>query len=966
MGGNRNGAWQRAAGVSVGGALALTCLAAAATTLEATPVNTSPAAAVPVAAPSPLTACDGPFATVLQQAAVTDARAYWLSRQLIKWPGAGAAGASFKLYYSASAQLQATAGSRVSGADGSLALSRFDGTTPADIAQRFKFVGDGALLSVASADAPRLPGVLTQQVMIVLEAEDGTVRDATTLQIAGALDDLYAGAASASDLGVTIAAGRAGANPAAAGKASASTGFKLWAPTAQRVALCTYASGAAKAAAIMPMQRDDATGIWSAHLDGDRSGAYYQYLVDVVAPGAGLVRNLVTDPYSISVTTDSKRSYIADLNAANLKPAGWDKDKAPSKVAAQPDMTVYELHVRDFSINDNTVSAGNRGKYGAFTESRSNGMKHLAALSKAGMTDIHLLPVYDIGSVPESGCVTPAIPHGLAPDNEEAQALIAKVQARDCYNWGYDPYHYNAPEGSYATDPADGARRIIEFRQMVQALHKTGLRVGMDVVYNHTFTAGQNEKSVLDRVVPGYYHRLNAKGVIERSTCCDNTATENLMMGKLMADSVELWATQYKIDSFRFDLMGHQPRAVMEQLQARTNRATHRQGSGRPVNLIGEGWNFGEVADGARFVQASQLSLNGSGIGTFSDRGRDAVRGGGAGDSGIQMVTQQGYINGLVYDTNAQAGASAASQTAKPSTADLLHASDLVKAGLAGSIRSYPLTIADDRTVALQDIVYGGNQPAGYASEPGEVVNYVENHDNQTLFDINVFKLPLTTTTRERAQVQMLGAAINAFSQGVSYYHAGFDILRSKSLDRNSFESGDWFNRLDWSYQDNYYGVGAPREEDNGKDYALIKPLLRNTAIKPSPADIAYARDAFRDLLAIRSGSTLFRLRTAADIKQRLRFYNTGSKQLPTVIVAHLDGTGYAGAGFKSITYVINVDKIAQRVTVPEEKNRRYQLHPVHTSMTAADKRVALEAKYEKSTGTFAIPPRSAVVFVEN
>ncbi len=325
----------------------------------------------------------------------------------------------------------------------------------------------------------------------------------------------------------------------------------------------------------------------------------------------------------------------------------------------------------------------------------------------------------------------------------------------------------------------------------------------------------------------------------------------------------------------------------MEQLQARADRAT-----GRHVNLIGEGWNFGEVADGARFVQASQLSLNGSGIGTFSDRGRDAVRGGGAGDSGAQMITQQGYINGLVYDANAQAGA----QAVLPSAGDLLHAADMVKVGLAGSIRSYPLQTADGRTVALQDIVYGGNQPAGYASEPGEVVNYVENHDNQTLFDINVFKLPLATTARERAQVQMLGAAINAFSQGVAYFHAGFDILRSKSLDRNSFESGDWFNRLDWSYQDNYYGVGVPREEDNGKDYALIKPLLRNAAIKPSPQDIAYARDAFRDLLAIRSSSTLFRLRTAADIKQRLRFHNTGSGQVPTVIVVHLDGAGYAGA----------------------------------------------------------------------
>ncbi|ELX10492.1 pullulanase PulA [Janthinobacterium sp. HH01] len=919
MGGKHFRAWRRVAGVSVGGALALAFGGASAADNAA------------------LAACDGPFATVLQANAAADARAYWLNRQLIKWPGADAAGGAFKLYHSASASLHATPGARVSGADGALALARFDGALPADLAQRFKFVGNGAVLALASADAARLGGLLTQQLMLVHEAEDGTVRDATTLQIAGALDDLYASAANARDLGVSI------------GKQS---GFKLWAPTAQRVALCSYTNGSDKATAITTMQRDDATGIWSASLDGNRAGQYYQYLVEVVSPSAGLVRNLVTDPYSISLTTDSRRSYIADLNAANLKPAGWDKTPAPKKVSTQSDMTVYELHVRDFSINDNTVSAANRGKYTAFTEAGSNGMKHLAALSKAGMTDIHLLPVFDIGSVPEQGCATPAIPPTLAPDSEGQQALVSRTQATDCYNWGYDPYHYNAPEGSYATDPADGAKRIVEFRQMVQALHKTGLRVGMDVVYNHTFIAGQNEKSVLDRVVPGYYHRLNAKGAVERSTCCDNTATENLMMAKLMIDSVEQWAVQYKIDSFRFDLMGHQPRAAMEQLQSRADRAT-----GRHINLIGEGWNFGEVADGARFVQASQLSLNGSGIGTFSDRARDAVRGGGAGDSGLQMITQQGYINGLVYDANAQAGARPA--------ADLLQASDLVKVGLAGSIRSYPLQTHDDKTQQLQDIVYGGNQPAGYASEPGEVVNYVENHDNQTLYDINAFKLPRATTSAERAQVQMLGAAINAFSQGVAYFHAGFDILRSKSLDRNSFESGDWFNRLDWTYLDNYYGTGVPREEDNGKDYALIKPLLRDAAIKPSPKDIAYARDAFRDLLAIRSSSTLFRLRTAADIKQRLRFHNTGSGQVPTVIVAHIDGAGYGGANFKSITYLINVDKVAQRVTVAEEKNRRYQLHPVHTGMASADKRVALEARYDAASGTFAIPPRSAVVFVE-
>ncbi|MYM68688.1 DUF3372 domain-containing protein [Pseudoduganella sp. FT55W] len=894
--------------VGLGSALALGCVTAS---------------AAPVIAD-----CDAAFATTLNAAPATDARAYWLNRQLIKWPGADAGGGVFKLYYSATAQLRAAPGARVSGADGAIALSRSDDSTP----ERFKFVGNGPVLAVVAADTARVPAALRQQALIVLEAEDGTVRDATSLQLAGALDDIYASAAKSDDLGVTV------------GPRDAS--FKLWAPTAQNVALCTYASGSSKATAITPMTRDDATGIWSARAGKD--GQYYQYLVDVVAPNAGLVRNLVTDPYSVSLTTDSKRSYIADLNAAKLKPAGWDKTPSPKKVAAQTDMTVYELHVRDFSINDSTVSTAHRGKYAAFTETKSNGMKHLAALSKAGMTDIHLLPVYDIGSVPEQGCVTPNIA-AAAPDSEEQQAAVTKVKAQDCYNWGYDPFHYNAPEGSYSTDPADGAKRIVEFRQMVQALHKAGLRVGMDVVYNHTFIAGQHEKSVLDRVVPGYYHRLNAKGEIERSTCCDNTATENLMMGKLMVDSVTLWTKQYKIDSFRFDLMGHQPRAAMEQIQARV---------GKHINLIGEGWNFGEVADGARFVQASQLSLNGSGIGTFSDRARDAVRGGGAGDSGAQLITQQGYINGLVYDANEQAG--------QRPPADLLRASHMVKVGLAGTIRSYPLTTADGHTVALQDIVYGGNQPAGYASEPGETVNYVENHDNQTLYDINAFKLPQGTTAHERAQVQMLGAAINAFSQGVAYFHAGFDILRSKSLDRNSFESGDWFNRLDWSYQDNYYGSGLPPAEDNGKDYALIKPLLRNANIKPAPADIAYARDAFRDLLAIRSSSTLFRLRTSDDIKQRLRFFNTGPAQVPTVIAAHIDGKGYQGARFKSITYLINVDKKAQQITVAEEKNRNYQLHPVHTRMTAADKRVASEAKYDKSTGTYTIPARSAVVFVEN
>jgi pullulanase-type alpha-1,6-glucosidase len=668
-----------------------------------------------------------------------------------------------------------------------------------------------------------------------------------------------------------------------------------------------------------------------------------------VADGTGLVRNFVTDPYSVSLTTDSKRSYIADLDSPALKPRSWDAQRAPATVKAQPDMAVYELHVRDFSRDDPTVSLAKRGKYTAFGETQSNGMRHLRALAKAGLTDIHLLPVYDIGSVPEKACVAPK-PAG-APDSEQQQALIAKTAHEDCYNWGYDPYHYNAPEGSYSSAPHDGARRIVEFREMVQNLHRAGLRVGMDVVYNHTFIAGQNEKSVLDRVVPGYYHRLDAKGAIEQSTCCDNTATENTMMAKLMIESAELWVKHYKIDSFRFDLMGHQPRAAMETLQARVDKA-----AGRPVQLIGEGWNFGEVADGARFVQASQLSLNGSGIGTFSDRARDAARGGGAGDGGDAVIRQQGYINGLVYDANARAGV-------RP-VKDLMAAADMIRIGLAGTLRGYALTTFDDATRKLEDIPYG-SQPAGYASQPGETVNYVENHDNQTLYDANALKLPLETSTADRARVQVLGLAINAFSQGVAYFHAGVDILRSKSLDRNSFNSGDWFNRVDWSYQTNHFGTGLPPAPDNAKDWPLFKPLLADPKLVPLPADIAFARDAFRDLLAIRASSTLFRMRTADDVIQRLRFFNVGSKQEPTVLAAHLAGGGYPGAGFKGISYLINVDKVAHVVVDPQARGKRMRLHPVHTAPHAADKRAA-SAGYDSANGTYSIPARTAVVFVED
>ena len=862
----------------------------------------------------------------------TDARAVWLDRRLVRWPGADTAG-TFRLYHSAAGQIAVRPGARVTGADGALAMTIFPGELPAPLAQRFQFVGPGATLALA--DPAALDPVITSQLVVVQEDADGNVLGATTGQLAGLLDDRFRAAASTSDLGVVPGPRHAQ--------------FKLWAPTARRVTLCTYSARDRAPATRTAMTRDAATGVWSLRLPGAHTGQYYRYAVEVFARGVGVVRNLVTDPYSTSLDANSQHSYIADLDAPALKPAGWDRHRAPDTVRQQEDMTIYELHVRDFSAQDTSVPAAHRGKFLAFTDRDSAGMRHLRGLARAGLTDLHLLPVFDFATVPELGCQEPVIPNA-GPDSEAQQATIAAVRTQDCFNWGYDPFHYTAPEGSYATDPDDGASRIREMRQMVMAIHDAGLRVGMDVVYNHTTASGQADRSILDRVVPGYYHRLDATGNVEHATCCENTAAENLMMAKLMTDSVVTWATQYKIDSFRFDLMSFHPRAVMQQLKTTVDAATHRD-----IFLLGEGWNFGEVADGARFVQASQLSLNGSGIGTFSDRARDFLRGGGPFDGGQSLVQNQGFVNGLFYDDNASGG--------NKTRGDLAHAADIVKVGLAGSIRDYPLVTSTGQTLELQQIDYNG-QPAGYVSDPQEVVNYFENHDNQTLFDASAYKLPLTTSTEDRARTQILAAALNAFSQGIAYFHAGVDTLRSKSMDQNSFDSGDWFNRLDWSYRDNGFAAGAPPQPDNGNNWPVIKPRLADPRITPTPADIRWTRDAFRDVLAIRASSPLFHLRTATEIKQRLTFFNTGSQQEPTVIAGHLDGRGYPHAGTDDLLYLVNVDKLPHTLTLPSERAKPYHLHPVHRRFDAADRRPASSARYDRATGAFTIPPRTAVVFV--
>jgi pullulanase len=877
-------------------------------------------------------ACDAPaFATTLAPAAsdaAAPARAVWLSRSRIQWPGVAAAG-RFVLAASASAALVAKVGEPLAGADDTLALSAATEPLSPALAQRFKYVGAGVVLQ--AADPARVMRALRAQALVVREDDQGRVLEASGLQVAGALDDLYAAAAGLADLGVTLA-------PAA-------TRFAVWAPTAQAVHVCIHASAEGASTALLALRRDDATGAWRGALPVRLAGGYYSYLVDAVVPGVGSVRNRVTDPYSISLNADSRRSYIGALDDAALQPPDWARDVAPATVKRSTDMAIYELHLRDFSAGDASVPAAHRGKYLAFTDAASAGMRHLRALARAGLTDVHLLPVFDLASVPERGCTTPRIEGG--PADATQQAAVMAGAATDCFNWGYDPFHYNAPEGSYATDADDGAVRVREFRAMVQGLHRAGLRVGMDVVYNHTSASGQRAQSVLDRVVPGYYQRLDADGAVEHSTCCDDTATENLMMGKLLVDSVTQWAVQYHVDSFRFDLMGHQPRAVMEALQRRLRSAT-----GRAIPLIGEGWNFGEVADGARFVQASQLSLGGTGIGTFSDRARDAVRGGSAGDDSHPQA-DPGWIDGEYDDPN---GSGQATREGR------MDAADLIRIGLAGSLRDMSMTTRRGQLRRFDQVAYG-RQPAGYASAPGEAVNYVENHDNRTLFDNDLLKLPLSTSGADRARVQILGAAVVAFSQGVAYFHAGVDLLRSKSFDRNSFDSGDWFNRIDWTGRDNGFGAGLPPRADNGALWAIEGPLLADASLKPAPADIAWTSAAFRDLLRIRASTPLFHLATAADVRERVSFPASGPAQDPGVIAELIDGRGLAGARFGAVLVVLNADRRPHALDLPALRGRGWRLHPVQRAPHAADARIADEARVDDATGRFSIPARSAVVF---
>ncbi|WP_447009686.1 pullulanase-type alpha-1,6-glucosidase [Saccharothrix hoggarensis] len=826
---------------------------------------------------------------------VTKAKAVWVSKDLVVWDVPGTPSDGYRLEY-----------------DGK--VLRLEPSADA-VPDRFPHLRGKPVFRVR--DGERLDEALRGKLSAVHVDSGGGLRHRTGVQIAGVLDDRFAAAASRLTYGPTFEGDR--------------VTTRLWAPTASSVKVQVSDQPGGPVTTV-DLARDDASGSWSA--TGPWEDKFYRY--EVTTAGRTVT---VTDPYSVALSVDSTHSQFADLGDARTMPADWAGHVARGLDGDPTEHGITELHVRDFSIGDASVPESDRGTYRAFTHSSSVGMTHLRELAAAGLDTVHLLPTFDIATIPEKRAdqLRPACDLASLPaDSAAQQQCVADAAAKDGFNWGYDPFHYDVPEGSYATDDAQtGWARSKQYREMVKSLHDNGNRVVVDVVYNHTAASGDAATSVLDKVVPGYYQRLNADGSVANSTCCANTATENAMMGKLVVDSVVRWARLYKVDGFRFDLMGHHPKANILAVRAALDALTVAADGvdGRMIRIYGEGWDFGEVAGNARFEQATQANMAGTGIGTFSDRLRDAVRGGGPFDADPRA---QGLASGLAGDLN---GTPANGDVA----ARLANYTDLVKLGMAGNMASYRFRSTGGGEITGRDVSYNGS-PAGYTGAPADVITYADAHDNETLFDSQTYKLPVGTSMADRVRMQKVALAPVLLGQGQPFLHAGAEFLRSKSLDRNSYDSGDWFNRYDPSLRDNGFARGLPPAADNEDKWPYAAPLLANASLKPSSDDMRAAVDNTLELLKIRKSSPLFTLNDAALVQQKLSF----PAAEPGIVAALLDDTAGPDVdpALDGILVIVNPYPTAKSTTVAGD----WQNHALSSD------------KATFANGTITAPARSVVI----
>jgi pullulanase len=877
-------------------------------------------------------------------------QAYWIDRTTILIPSAHLeANGTYRLSSDPDGRLALSPNGVMGGT--SVKLAAAGGAMTASQLGRFPQLASGyAVLRLPADIAPSQErAFLTGQLAISVQNASGTLCYATGVQDAGALDDLYA---YAGRLGVIVEHPQAHQEDGShAG--SAEVKIKVWAPTALTMRLQLFLAAEQTAPSRTIAMHED-RGVWTAVLDPQWISHYYLFDEAVYSPTKrAVVENIVSDPYSIDLALNGSKSRITDMDAKSNKPKGWDEDRAPALERIN-DLSIYELHVRDFSIADQTVPVDHRGTYLAFTDSSSDGMRHLRALAGDGLKAVHLLPTFHFNSVNEdkSSWSTTADLAQFPPDGLEQQAAVSAIKATDGYNWGYAPIHYLAPEGAYAVDPNE---RVREYRSMVMALHRSGLRVIQDVVFNHTSGFGDSPNSVLDKIVPNYYHRLDSNGDLLTKSCCADTASEHIMMGKLQQDAI-LWnAKHYKIDGFRFDLMEFTFIKNLREIRDALSKLTLANDGvdGSKIYLYGEGWEMGETAHNALGINATQLNLYGTGVGSFNDRMRDAIRGGHA--TGDPQV--QGFATGLFTSPNSDAAHHASRVEQQTS---LLHEEDWIRIGLAGNLRDLRFTDAAGETVTASQVDYNG-RPAGYTASPIEAINYVSVHDGQALFDAIQLKSPEGDTAATRARRQVLAMSLVELGQGIPFFMAGDDLLRSKDMDTDSYDSGDWFNKIDWSGESNNWGIGLPLAGKNRDQYAVEKSLLANASLKPDPATIRLTAKMFAEFLRIRYSSRLFRMSTLQEVQDHLHFLNTGTDQIPGVLVMELDSADSTYGPYQHVLVVSNATTSEQRISSASLEGLDLQLHPIQ--LDSSDPLVR-RAMFISPTGTAEVPALTTAVFV--
>ncbi len=875
-------------------------------------------------------------------------QAYWLDRQRVAiQPQFVQNGATYAITSSLTGGLSVTPTGITGGTSIPLTVG---GTLTADELLRYPQLSGYTVLQLPpNVQLPAVQSALRGQLAFSVVAQNGSLTYATGIQIAGVLDDLYY---YPGKLGVVFRHDDRGWHDWDDDE-NCDVKLKVWAPTAQSVSVQIYdhKSDTTPSATVAMHQH---SGIWVADGKPYWKDKYYLYSVKVWVPSDSAVdTNLTSDPYSIDIALNGTKSRITDLDSDETKPAGWDKDTSPP-LRSFSDMSIYELHVRDFSVNDLTVPTAHRGMYEAFTDDHSDGMNHLRALAESGLKAVHILPSFHFASVNEdkSTWLFPGDLSQYPPDGQQQQAAVAATLTSPPYNWGYDPVHYLAPEGSYAIDPDN---RVREYRTMVEGLHHAGLRIIQDVVFNHTNASGEGPNSNLDEVVPGYYHRLDANGNLETASCCPDTASEHRMMEKLIIDTLLLNARDYKIDGFRFDIMSFMFTYNMTNIQkALVSLTPEKDGvDGSKIYLYGEGFNFGDTENNQIGPNASQINLYGFGIGTFNDRIRDGVRGG----SPFTDERVQGFATGLFTDSSDFTNSTLA-QSAQQS--QLLQYSDWILVGLTGNLRDYTFTDSAGMTVTGAQVIYNG-QPTGYTKSPIESINYASVHDNQDLFDAVQLKSSFNDSIATRARRQIMGMSLVTLGEGIPFFQGGDDLLRSKDMDQNSYDSGDWFNKIDWSGKTANWGIGLPIASQNEGQWPIMTPLLSNPAYTPLPGNIAYSGAAFEELLKIRYSSRLFRMSSNDEVQQNLSFLNTGPSQIPGLIVMKLDANGGDYGVYKHIVVIFNATNAQATFTDSRLQGLKLHLHPIQRN---SDDPITRQSTFNVKQGAATVPALTTAIFV--